>query len=124
VMLCMKSIESEVKKSNYKFTKIMKWIGIILTGLSGVVWLGGNKIGAGFLLIFTMIFMVLPIKHNKTLRRIRIGFACLVFCLVIWNITQTEIPSDYDGYSTGIRFFDQVLLIFNGFLKGQWFKST
>ena len=132
-----------LKETNHTFKKTMKWIGIILTGIWGIVWLGGDKITSGTLLVIVTIVMILPISQNKTLHWLRIGFICIVFCLVIWNITTTELPGDHffrptpffrpdpsaanpseiteEGYSTGIRFFDQVIHIFKGFLEGRVF---
>ncbi|WP_199615063.1 hypothetical protein [Paenibacillus alkalitolerans] len=111
--------------------KTMKWIGIILTGLCGVVLLGGDKVTSGILLIVTMIIMLLPIKQNKILCWVRLGFVCVMFCLVIWNISTTELPGDRfakiqngppnETYSTGFRFLDQLIHIFKGFLEGRVF---
>lgn len=124
---------NEKKGKIHLLKKTMIWIGIILTGLCGVVLFGGDKITSGIMLIVTMIIMILPIKQNKILRRVRIGFVCVVLCLVIWNISTTDLPGDFpfipstgevsDAYSTGIRFLDQLIHIFKGFLEGRVFQS-
>lgn len=119
-----------------KLAKILKLVGIILTGLFGIIILGGDKVTSGILLIATMIFMLLPIKQSKILRLIRIGAVCVVFSLVLWNISATELPSDNPimgqpvdipkpiiTYSTGVKFFDQLIHIFNGFLEGRVFQG-
>ncbi|THV40184.1 hypothetical protein [Glycomyces buryatensis] len=109
--------------------KIAMWTGIVITGLCGVVLLGGGKVGSGTLLIATTFIMVLPVRQHKLPRWARVGLICAVFGVVIWNISTTDLPDPSnvmvaacgneaaDTYTpTGFKFWDQVTYIFSGFL--------
>ncbi|MBB5940195.1 hypothetical protein [Streptomyces zagrosensis] len=110
--------------------KIAMWTGIILTGLCGVMLLGGGKVMSGTLLIATAFIMVLPVRRPKVPRWARIGLICAVFGVVIWNISTTDLPNPSNGMamscdnehadtytSTGFKFLDQVTYIFSDFLS-------
>jgi hypothetical protein len=107
--------------------KTLMWTGIVVTGLCGIVLLGGGKVTSGTLLIATTFGMMLPIGQRLP-RWARIGLVCAVFGLVIWNISTTDLPApgmaeactsgpaDLPA-STGVKFLDQVRDIFNGFVS-------
>jgi hypothetical protein len=110
--------------------KIAMWTGIVLTGLCGIVLLGGGKVGSGTLLIATTFIMVLPVRRHKLPRWARVGLICAVFAVVISNISTTELPDPSNGMvvacdnesadtytSTGFKFLDQLTYIFNVFLS-------
>lgn len=108
--------------------KIAMWTGIALTGLCGIVLVGGGKIQSGALLIITAFVMTLLVGRNKLPIWARVVLLCAVYGVVIANISTTELPSASDGIttqcsdtapvpSTGFRFLDQMLYIFNGFLS-------
>lgn len=106
--------------------------GIVLTGTCGVVLLGGGKIVSGTMLIATTFLMVSPLWRHRIPRWIHIALLCLVFGLVAWNISTTDLPgtsnvmvAGAEGCQqphaemfprTGIRFVDQMALILAGFL--------
>ncbi|MEU5155995.1 hypothetical protein [Glycomyces sp. NPDC021274] len=111
------------------FKKTAMWTGIVVTGLCGIVLLGGGKVTAGTLLVATAFILALPVKRHRLPLWVRIALICVVFALVISNISTTEIPDPSHGmvmacgdevadtYSpTGIKFLDQVSYIFAGFL--------
>jgi hypothetical protein len=111
------------------FKKIAMWTGIVLTGMCGVVLLGGGKIGSGILLITTAFVMALLVGRSKLPVWVRVMLLCVIFGLVIWNISTTEIPDPSDPIAmgcgdefafaytpSGIKFLDQVVRIFNSFL--------
>lgn len=128
---------NETKEKAKSFKKILRIIGISLIGLFGIVMLGGDKVTSGIMLLVTTGILLLPIQQNKTLRWVRIGFVCVVFCFVIWNISTTDLPTDNpflpspvknpsefsSTHFTGIRFIDQLIHIFNGFLEGRVFHA-
>ncbi|MBB5804846.1 hypothetical protein F4560_004614 [Saccharothrix ecbatanensis] len=103
--------------------------GIVLTGLCGVVLLGGGKVASGTLLIAMTFIMVLPVRRHKLPGWARAGLICAVFGAVIWNISTTELPDpsnrmvmacadeSLNTYTpTGFKFLDQLNLIFSSFL--------
>ncbi|MER7557959.1 hypothetical protein ABTZ46_13520 [Nocardioides sp. NPDC126508] len=107
--------------------KIALWTGIVFTGLCGIVLLGGGKIVSGSTLVTLTFVMLLPAWRRIPLWG-RAGLICVLFALVCWNISTTEIPDpsndmvtvcstdeDVSVPSTGFKFLDQVMLIFNGF---------
>lgn len=109
--------------------KTAMWTGMVLTGLCGVVLLGGGKVGSGALLIATTFLMVRPVRRPQLPRWVRVGLIVAVFGVVISNISTTELPDPSnamvmrcgdehtDTYtSTGFKFLDQVTYIFSGFL--------
>jgi hypothetical protein len=111
------------------FKKIAMWTGIVLTGICGVVLLGGGKIVSGTLLITTAFVMALLVGRSKLPIWVRVMLLCAIYGLVIWNISTTEIPDPSDPIAvgcgdelafaytpSGIKFLDQVAHIFNGFL--------
>ncbi|WP_026929423.1 hypothetical protein [Glycomyces tenuis] len=112
------------------FKKTAMWTGIVLTGLFGVVMLGGGKIWSGTLLIATAFIMVLPFWRDRLPRWVRAVLICAVFAVVIANISTTTLPGSSGGMvtacgdeaadtytSTGFEFLDQVLYIFDGFVS-------
>lgn len=62
---------------------------------------------------------MLPIGKSKLLKWGRLVFVLVMFALVLWNISTTEytVFGYKDCYDTGFKFFDQILYIFDGFLK-------
>lgn len=109
--------------------KVALRTGIVLTGLCGVVLLGGGKVMSGTLLIAMTFLMVLPVRWHKVPRWARAGLICAVFGVVMWNISTTELPDPSNGMtaacanesvgantSTGLEFLDQLTHIFDGFL--------
>lgn len=111
------------------FKKVAMWAGIALTGMCGVVLLGGGKIVSGTLLITTAFVLALPVGRSKLPVWVRVVLLCAVFGLVIWNISTTELPNPsdtmamgcgeelaFDYQPSGITFVDQVVRIFNTFL--------
>lgn len=109
------------------FKKISMWTGIVLTGMCGVVLLGAGKVNSGTLLIAMTFLMVRPIKRYTLPRWVKVGLICVVFAVVMWNISTTDLPhasnmeicggEEARTYtSTGFKFLDQVLYIFSGFL--------
>lgn len=113
----------------HTFKKIAMWTGIVLTGLCGIVLLGGGKITSGTLLVVTAFVMALLVGRSKIPVWLRVVLLCAVFALVIWNISTTEIPDPSDPIAmgcgeelafeyepSGVKFLDQVVRIFNAFL--------
>ncbi|MDA1361745.1 hypothetical protein O1R50_19105 [Glycomyces luteolus] len=111
------------------FKKTAMWTGIVITGLCGVVLLGGGKVQSGTLLTATAFILALPVKRHRLPLWARIGLICAVFGLVALNISTTELPGSANGMAaacgdevadtytpTGIEFVDQVSYIFAGFL--------
>ncbi|MEU6247842.1 hypothetical protein [Glycomyces sp. NPDC047010] len=110
------------------FKKTAMWTGIVLTGLCGIVLLGGGKIVSGSLLIVTAFVMALLVGRSKIPVWLRAVILCAIFALVIWNISTTELPDPndpiamgcgelaFDYEPSGIKFLDQVVRIFNSFL--------
>lgn len=116
-----------------KKTKPFRWAGAALMALCGVVMLGGDKITSGCVLLLTALLLLLPLK-TKLLKRLRLGFVCVVVCFVLWNISTTDLPTDHlffsqdgvspeDLYWTGIRFVDQIIHIVRGFLQGRLLQT-
>ena len=110
--------------------KIAMWTGIVLTGMCGVVLLGGGKITSGALLVTTAFVMALLVGRNKVHVWIRVVLLCAIFGLVGWNISTTELPGSTEGMvmvcgterdeprpSTGFKFLDQLIYIGDGFLS-------
>lgn len=108
--------------------KIAPWAGIVLTGLCGIVLLGGGKVMSGTMLTILTFFMLLPAWRRVPLWG-RAGLICFLFGVVIWNISTTDLPAPTNGNemictseqpvttpSTGIKFVDQVTYIFKGFM--------
>ncbi|NUQ91007.1 MAG: hypothetical protein HOQ43_21400 [Glycomyces artemisiae] len=111
------------------FKKTAMWTGIVLTGLCGIVLLGGGKIGSGSLLIVTAFTMALLVGRSPVPVWLRVVLICAVFALVIANISTTQIPDPSDPFAmgcgeelafdyepSGFKFLDQVVRIFNTFL--------
>jgi hypothetical protein len=109
--------------------KVAMWAGIALTGMCGVVLLGGGKIGSGILLIATTFIMALLVGRARLPIWVRVVVLCAVFGLVILNISTTEIPdpSDpiamscgeelaFDYQPSGVKLLDQAVRILNVFL--------
>ncbi|GAB3764951.1 hypothetical protein [Microlunatus parietis] len=109
--------------------KIAAWTGIVLTGLSGIVLLGGGKVTSGALLIATSFILVRPIRRLALPGWARAGLICAVFAVVIWNISTTELPNPSNDRAvscaresafavtpTGFTFLDQVIYIVSTFV--------
>ncbi len=108
---------------------VSMWTGIVITGLCGVVLLGGGKVMSGTLLVATAFILALPVRRHKLPLWARVGLICAVFAVVIWNISTTDLPdpsnamvagcTDEAAFAytpTGFRFLDQLTLIFSHFL--------
>lgn len=100
---------------NKKIIFALKVAAVVLIAMCVVILLSVNKISASIVLIVTAIIILLPINRSKPLKWGRVAFVLVAFALVIWNISTVEYPANY--YNTGFKFFDQVLHIFDGFLK-------
>lgn len=111
------------------FKKTAMWTGIVLTGLFGVVLLGGGKVTSGTLLVATAFILALPVKRHRLPLWVRALLIGAVFALVMWNISTTEMPDPSRGTVmacgtetaftqtlTGFGLLDKVVYIFNGFL--------
>jgi ribose/xylose/arabinose/galactoside ABC-type transport system permease subunit len=107
--------------------KTAMWTGIVVTGLLGVVLLGGGKVSSGTLLVITAFVMSLPFWRHRLPLWVRIVLICAVFALVISNISTTDLPVAsagmmtcselaYTPTPTGFKFLDQVNYIFSSFL--------
>lgn len=108
------------------------WTGIVLTGVCGVVLLGGGKIISGMLLIATTFLMVSSLWRRRIPLWVRVALLCVVFGLVGWNISTTDLPAPVDVSTdmttvchaphtdmferTGVKFVDQMALILASFL--------
>jgi hypothetical protein len=62
---------------------------------------------------------MLPIGKSKLLKWGRLALVLVMLALVLWNISTTEytVFGYKDCYDTGIKFLDQILYIFDGFLE-------
>lgn len=105
---------------NPKVIFVLKVAAAILIGMCVVILLSVNKITSSIVLTVTVIVIFLPIGKSKPLKWGRVAFVLVVFALVLWNISTTDYPANY--YNTGFKFFDQVLHIFDGFLKNVFGK--
>ncbi|SDE53412.1 hypothetical protein [Glycomyces harbinensis] len=112
-----------------KFKTVAVWTGIVVIGLCGVVLLGGGKVMSGTLMVATAFILALPVKRHRLPRWVRVVLLGVVFAMVAWNISTTDLPDpshmmvagcvdeSASTYTrTGITFLDQVLYIFSGFL--------
>ena len=99
---------------NPKIALALKAALVVFIGMCIVILSSVNKITSSILLTITVVIILLPIKL-EWLRWCRAALVLIVFALVIWNISTTDYPRDY--YNTGFKFFDQVLHIFDGFLR-------
>lgn len=108
--------------------KIAMWAGIVFTGLCGIVLLGGGKIMSGTMLVTLTFVMLLPVWRRGVPLWARAGLICVLFGVVIWNISTTDLPAPSNDMkvacttderatspSTGFKFLDQVTHIFNSF---------
>lgn len=109
--------------------KAAMWAGIALTGMCGIVLLGGGKIGSGILLIATTFIMALLVGRSRLPIWVRVVLLCAVFGVVLLNISTTEIPDPSDPIAmscgeelafeyqpSGVKLLDQAVRIFNVFL--------
>ncbi|MFD7310663.1 hypothetical protein [Promicromonospora sp. NPDC059942] len=107
--------------------KIAMWAGTAVTGLCGIVLLGGGKIHSGTLLIVTAFVAVILVGRTRPPVWVRVVLLCAIYGAVIANISTTELPSSSDTKviassenvappSTGYRFLDQLIYISNNFL--------
>lgn len=110
--------------------KVALWAGIVLTGVCGIVLLGGGKIVSGTMLVTLTFVMLLPAWRRISIW-VRVGLIVVLFGLVTWNISTTDLrpPSDETTMNggcvdegadifpiTGIKFVDQVGQIVGGFI--------
>jgi hypothetical protein len=103
-----------VVRMNTKVIFSLKVASAVFIGMCVVILLSVNKITSSIVLTITAIIIMLPIGKSKLLKWIRVAFVLVMFALVLWNISTTDYRHCYD---TGFKFFDQVLHIFDGFLK-------
>jgi len=99
---------------NTKVNFSLKAASVVFIGMCVVILLSVNKISASIVLTLTAIIIMRPIGKSKLSKWVRIAFVLIMFSLVLWNISTTDYQ---DCYDTGFKFFDQVLHIFDGFLK-------
>lgn len=108
--------------------KMAVWAGVVFTGLCGIVLLGGGKITSGTMLVTLTFVMLLPFWRRTVPLWARAGLICVLFGVVIWNISTTDLPAPSNDMevactadqrvstpSTGFKFLDQVTYIFNSF---------
>ncbi|GAA1680922.1 hypothetical protein GCM10009830_30020 [Glycomyces endophyticus] len=106
--------------------KTALWTGVAVTGLLGVVLLGGGKIQSGTLLILTAFALAQPAARRRLPLWLGVALVGVLYGLVAWNISTTELPDPSAGMMsceehsewydpTGIRFVDQLMWILSGF---------
>ena len=100
---------------NPKTLSVVKIAAAVIIGMCVVILLGANKIASSLMLTVTVVVILLPPSKSEWLQWCRLGFMCAAFAFVLWNISTTEYPARF--YNTGVKFFDQVLYIFDMFLK-------
>lgn len=99
----------------------LKIAATMLIGMSVVILLSSNKIASSIVLMVTAVIILLPAGKNKWLKWGRVAFLLAAIVFVLWNISTTEYRASC--YDTGIKFFDQVLRIFDGFLQNVFNRS-
>jgi hypothetical protein len=104
---------------NAKVIFSLKVAAVVFIGMCVVILLSVNKITSSIVLTLTTIIIMLPIGKSKLLKWGRLVFVLVMFALILWNISTTEykVVGYKDCYDTGFKFFDQILYIFDGFLK-------
>lgn len=100
---------------NPKTTSVLKIVAAVIIGMCVVVLLGANKIASSIVLTITAVVTLLPTSKSEWLQWCRLAFMCCAMAFVLWNISTTELPPQFS--QTGVKFFDQVLYIFDVFLK-------
>lgn len=100
---------------NPKIITALKIALVTLIAMCVVILLSVNKYSSSVVLTITAIIILLPIGKSPWLKWGRVAFVLIAFVLVLLNISTTDYPMNY--YNTGFKFFDQVLHIFDGFLK-------
>lgn len=100
---------------NEKTLKTLKIIAAFLIGIWAVIWYGANKIGATIVLTIIIFVIMLPFSKRKWVTYARIGFLIIAFTFVIYNITTAELPPGTE--ITSIKFINQIVHIFNGFIR-------
>lgn len=98
-----------------KIVSALKIAGVALIAMCVIILLAVNKYSASIVLIITAVVILLPIGDRKWLKWGRVAFVVVAIALVLMNISTTDYPANY--YNTGFKFFDQVLHLFDGFLK-------
>jgi hypothetical protein len=107
--------ENGIIQMNPKIITALKVALVAVIGMCIVILLSVNKISSSIVLTITAIVVLLPIGKSTWLKWGRVAFVLIAFALVLLNISTTDYPMGY--YNTGFKFFDQVLHIFDGFLK-------
>ncbi|MFZ5919672.1 MAG: hypothetical protein ACOYY3_01310 [Chloroflexota bacterium] len=112
-------LENRLVGMNTKVIFSLKVAAVVFIGMCVVILLSVNKIASSILLTLTAIIIMLPIGKSKLLKWGRLVFILVMFALVLWNISTTEyqVVGYKDCYDSGVKFFDQVHYIFDGFLK-------
>jgi hypothetical protein len=108
--------------------KAAKWAIIVVTGLLGIILLGGGKIQSGTLMVFAAFALAVPNRHRLPVW-VRLGLLCALYALVTWNVSTTELPNDANdmwgscepevaGFyaPTGIGLLDRAFYIFSVFV--------
>lgn len=104
---------------NTKVIFSLKVAAVVIIGMCVVILLSVNKIASSILLTLIAIMIMLPTGKSKLLKWGRLALILVMFALVLWNISTTEykVFGYKDCYDTGIKFFDQIHYIFDGFLN-------
>ncbi len=100
---------------NEKTLKILKIIAAYLIGAWAIIWFGANKITASIVFVLIIHVIVLPFSKKKWVTVARTCFVVVAFSMIIYNISTTDLPPGTD--LTGIKLIDQVIHIFNGFIR-------
>lgn len=100
---------------NQKNVSIIKIATAVVISMCGVILLGANKIASGIVLAVTVVVILLPTSKSEWLQWCRLAFMVVAVAFVLWNISTTKLPPRF--LHTGVKFFDQVLYIFDMFLK-------
>lgn len=99
---------------NMKVTLSLRVASAAFIGMCVMILLSVNKMASSVVLTLTAIAIMLPIRNSGPIKWLRIVFVLVAFAFVLWNVSTTDYQ---DCYDTGFKFLDQVLHIFDGFLK-------
>lgn len=103
-----------------KVVSVLKIAAAVLIGMCVVILLSANKITSSIVLTLTAVVILLPSK-SELLKWCRIAFVLAALIFVLRNISTTEYLTNC--YNTGVRFFDQVLYLFDQFLQNTFDTS-
>lgn len=92
----------------------LKIAAVVLIGICVFILLSVNKISSSIVLTASAILIMRPIGDSKRQKWGRIALLSILFAMVLWNISTTDYR---DCYATEWKFFDQLLHLFDGFLK-------